>query len=65
MPGSPETSTTWPSPAFARAAVLLPITPEQIAQSCLDAAAAGAAIVHIHVRHSHGGFQWSWRTKVK
>ena len=33
----------------------LPITPEQIAQACLDAAAAGgAAIVHIHVRHPDG-----------
>ena len=32
----------------------LPITPEEIAQSCLDAAAAGAAIVHIHVRHPDG-----------
>ena len=32
----------------------LPITPEEIAQSCLDAAAEGAAIVHIHVRHSDG-----------
>jgi uncharacterized protein (DUF849 family) len=30
------------------------ITPEEIAQSCLDAAAAGAAIVHIHVRHPDG-----------
>jgi uncharacterized protein (DUF849 family) len=28
----------------------LPITPEQIADSCLGAADAGAAIVHIHVR---------------
>lgn len=28
----------------------LPITPEQIAQSSLEAAEAGAAIVHIHVR---------------
>src|ERR1700757_683276 len=28
----------------------LPITPEQIADACLDAADAGAAIVHIHVR---------------
>jgi uncharacterized protein (DUF849 family) len=28
----------------------LPITPEQIADACLDAAEAGAAIVHIHVR---------------
>jgi uncharacterized protein (DUF849 family) len=32
----------------------LPITPEQIAEACLDAAAAGAAIVHIHVRHPDG-----------
>lgn len=32
----------------------LPITPEQIADSCLEAAAAGAAIVHIHVRHPDG-----------
>ena len=32
----------------------LPITPEQIAQACLDAATAGAAIVHIHVRHPDG-----------
>ena len=28
----------------------LPITPAQIAESCLEAAAAGAAIAHIHVR---------------
>jgi uncharacterized protein (DUF849 family) len=28
----------------------LPITPEQIARACLDAAGAGAAVVHIHVR---------------
>src|SRR6187431_378386 len=28
----------------------VPVTPEQIAQSCIDAAKAGAAIVHIHVR---------------
>lgn len=28
----------------------LPITPEQIAEACLGAAEAGAAIVHIHVR---------------
>ena len=27
-----------------------PITPEQIADECLAAAEAGAAIVHIHVR---------------
>ncbi len=28
----------------------VPVSPEQIAQSCIDAAKAGAAIVHIHVR---------------
>lgn len=28
----------------------LPVTPEQIARACLDAADAGAAVVHIHVR---------------
>ena len=28
----------------------LPITPQQIADACLGAAAAGAAVVHIHVR---------------
>ena len=28
----------------------VPVTPEQIANSCIDAAKAGAAIVHIHVR---------------
>lgn len=33
----------------------LPITPLQIAQSCLEAADAGAAIVHIHVRHPENG----------
>jgi uncharacterized protein (DUF849 family) len=32
----------------------LPITPKQIADSALEAAAAGAAIVHIHVRHPDG-----------
>lgn len=32
----------------------LPITPDEIAQSSLAAAAAGAAIVHIHVRHTDG-----------
>jgi uncharacterized protein (DUF849 family) len=32
----------------------LPITPEQIADSCLEAAVAGAAVVHIHVRHPDG-----------
>ncbi|MCO5091212.1 3-keto-5-aminohexanoate cleavage protein [Bosea sp. (in: a-proteobacteria)] len=33
----------------------LPISPEQIADSCLEAAEAGAAIVHIHVRHADTG----------
>lgn len=33
----------------------LPITPAQIAQSALEAEAAGAAIVHIHVRHPDDG----------
>jgi len=33
----------------------LPITPKQIADSCLDAAQAGAAVVHIHVRHPDTG----------
>src|SRR4051794_13926608 len=28
----------------------VPVTPEQIAQSAIDASKAGAAIVHIHVR---------------
>lgn len=32
----------------------IPVTPEQIANSCLDAVRAGAAIVHIHVRHPDG-----------
>lgn len=32
----------------------LPITPEQIADSALEAAEAGAAVVHIHVRHPDG-----------
>ncbi|MBV9003826.1 MAG: 3-keto-5-aminohexanoate cleavage protein, partial [Solirubrobacterales bacterium] len=27
----------------------VPVTPEQIATSAIDAAAAGAAVVHIHV----------------
>lgn len=31
----------------------VPVTPAQIAQSSLEAAAAGAAIVHIHVRDIH------------
>lgn len=33
----------------------LPITPEQIAQNALDAADAGAAIVHIHARNPETG----------
>jgi uncharacterized protein (DUF849 family) len=33
----------------------LPITPQQIATACLDAADAGAAVVHIHVRDPHTG----------
>jgi uncharacterized protein (DUF849 family) len=32
-----------------------PVTPEQIAQSAIDAAQAGAAIVHIHVRDPETG----------
>ena len=32
----------------------LPCTPEQIANACLEAARAGAAIAHIHVRHPDG-----------
>jgi uncharacterized protein (DUF849 family) len=34
---------------------LVPITPEQIAASALEAAAAGAAVVHIHVRDPKTG----------
>ena len=33
----------------------VPVTPEQIATSALDAAKAGAAIVHIHVRDPKTG----------
>src|SRR4051812_5810036 len=33
----------------------VPITPEQIADECLAAAEAGAAIVHIHVRDPSTG----------
>lgn len=33
----------------------LPITPDQIAQNALDAASAGAAIVHIHARNPETG----------
>jgi uncharacterized protein (DUF849 family) len=33
----------------------IPVTPRQIADSALEAAAAGAAIVHLHVRHPQTG----------
>ncbi len=33
----------------------LPVTPRQIADAAIDAARAGAAIVHIHVRDPHSG----------
>jgi len=33
----------------------LPVTPEEIANSSLEAAEAGAAIVHIHVRDPQTG----------
>ena len=33
----------------------VPVTPEQIASSALDAASAGAAIVHCHVRDPDTG----------
>ena len=33
----------------------VPVTPEQIADSALDAARAGAAVVHIHVRDPETG----------
>lgn len=33
----------------------LPITPQQIADSALEAAEVGASVVHIHVRHSDDG----------
>jgi len=32
----------------------VPVTPEEIANSCVEAARAGAAIVHIHVREDSG-----------
>lgn len=34
-----------------------PVTPAQIAQSCLDARSAGAAVVHIHVRDPGTGLR--------
>ncbi len=33
----------------------IPVTPEQIAQACIEAARAGAAIAHVHVRDPHTG----------
>ncbi|MPZ09872.1 MAG: 3-keto-5-aminohexanoate cleavage protein [Kiloniellaceae bacterium] len=33
----------------------VPVTPRQIAEACMEAAAAGAAIVHIHVRDPESG----------
>lgn len=33
----------------------VPVTPDQIAAACLEAAAAGAAVVHIHVRNPETG----------
>ena len=32
----------------------VPVTPEQIAEACIEAAQAGAAIAHIHVRENDG-----------
>ncbi len=32
----------------------VPVTPEEIANSCIEAAKAGAAIVHVHVREDNG-----------
>lgn len=33
----------------------LPLTPDQIVQNAVDAANAGAAIVHLHARDPHDG----------
>jgi uncharacterized protein (DUF849 family) len=38
-----------------RSSTAVPVTPEQIATSCVEAARAGAAMVHIHVRHPDTG----------
>ena len=46
---SPAAATPRPSPTWC------PITPQQIAEAAIDAAAAGAAIVHIHVRNPETG----------
>lgn len=39
----------------------VPVSPKAIAQSALEAAAAGAAVVHIHVRDPETAAPaWSW-----
>ncbi len=43
------------SPPTAKKNPAVPVTPKQIAESCLEAAKAGAAIVHIHVRDPDTG----------
>ena len=35
----------------------VPVTPQQIADSCIEAAKAGAAVAHIHVRDVETGKQ--------
>jgi uncharacterized protein (DUF849 family) len=40
---------------FNRKHVQMPVTPSQIASSCVEAAKAGASIVHIHVRNPETG----------
>jgi uncharacterized protein (DUF849 family) len=40
----------------------LPVTPEEIASSAIEAASAGAAIVHIHARRPEDGFPSSDQT---
>ena len=41
----------------------VPVTPEQIAVSAIDAAKAGAAIVHIHVRDPKTGARRAWTAR--
>jgi uncharacterized protein (DUF849 family) len=43
------------SPPTAGKNPAVPVTPEQIASACLDAARAGAAIAHVHVRDPETG----------
>ncbi|MFV0359386.1 3-keto-5-aminohexanoate cleavage protein [Tropicimonas sp.] len=38
-----------------RKSALVPVTPEQIADACIEAARAGAAIAHVHVRNPETG----------